>query len=192
LKESETMFNNTSSVITPYRLKNKTQDYIYVAEQNIISDMYGTPCYQAVAIDITDSMKLRNQMEILSNYLNDTILVLHRINGVLTYEVVVEDKVMRERMKLEPKQLEESLNNGEFCKLIKGYDPSIGHAEYTERFIPNIVGNYRRINVMMPDGEYADVLVRADVIEGNTMSEYIVMMHLIRDLNKLNVEMIDG
>ncbi|MBP5280767.1 MAG: hypothetical protein J6Z03_09810, partial [Erysipelotrichaceae bacterium] len=137
-------------------------------------------------------MKLRNQMEILSNYLNDTILVLHRINGVLTYEVVVEDKVMRERMKLEPKQLEESLNNGEFCKLIKGYDQSIGHAEYTERFIPNIVGNYRRINVMMPDGEYADVLVRADVIEGNTMSEYIVMMHLIRDLNKLNVEMIDG
>ncbi|MBO7697896.1 MAG: EAL domain-containing protein, partial [Erysipelotrichaceae bacterium] len=192
LKESETMFNNKSSVITPYRLKNKTQDYIYVAEQNIISDMYGTPCYQAVAIDITDSMKLRNQMEILSNYLNDTILVLHRINGVLTYEVVVEDKVMRERMKLEPKQLEESLNNGEFCKLIKGYDQSIGHAEYTERFIPNIVGNYRRINVMMPGGEYADVLVRADVIEGNTMSEYIVMMHLIRDLNKLNVEMIDG
>ncbi|MBO7697737.1 MAG: PAS domain-containing protein, partial [Erysipelotrichaceae bacterium] len=192
LRESETMFNNKSSVITPYRLKNKTQDYIYVAEQNIISDMYGTPCYQAVAIDITDSMKLRNQMEILSNYLNDTILILRRINGVLTYEVVVEDRVMRERMKLEPKQLEESLNNGEFCKLIKGYDQSIRHAEYTERFIPNIVGNYRRINVMMPDGEYADVLVRADVIEGNTMSEYIVMMHLIRDLNKLNVEMIDG
>ena len=180
-----------TSEVSPYRLRHKEKGYIYVAEQNSISNMYGTLCYQAVAIDITDSMKLRNQMQLLSDHLNDTILVLNRIDGVLRYEVIIHDRFMKEKLKMDPKQLEDSLNSGEFCKLIKGYDPGIEHSKYTDRFISSIIGKYRLIEVNTPEGDYANILVRADAVEDNTMSEYIVMMHVVQNRDSINVDSID-
>ena len=172
----------------PYRLKHKKKDYIYVAEQSKISNVYGTYCYQAVDIDITDSMKLRNQMKLLSEYLNDTILMVHRVNGQLKYEVVIEDSNMRKRLKLEAGELENSLNSGEFCKLIRGYDPSIEHADYTEKFINNIIGKYKRLTIETPDGGNIEILTRADVVKDDEMIEYIVSMHVIMDRNSINVD----
>ena len=188
LKECHDSLGKKTSVVSPYRLKNRSEDYIYVAEQNMVSNMYGSLCYQAVAIDISDSMKLRNEMNILSNYLNDTILTVHRSNGVLKYEVIIEDSYMKNRLRLDERQLEDSLNSGEFCRLIKGFDQSIEHSEYTERFIDSILGRYKRITVEMKDSEPLDMLVRADAIEGNEMAEYIVMMHAVRDLSLLNID----
>ena len=175
----------------PYRLKHKQKDYIYVAEQSKISNVYGTYCYQAVDIDITDSMKLRNQMKLLSEYLNDTILMVHRVNGKLKYEVVIEDSNMRKRLKLEAGELENSLNSGEFCKLIRGYDPSIEHADYTEKFINNIIGKYKRLTIETPDGGNIEILTRADVVKDDEMIEYIVSMHVIMDRNSINVDNIN-
>ena len=177
--------------VSPYRLKNKEQDYIYIAEQNMISNMYGTLCYQAVVIDINDSMKLRNQMNLLSVYLNDTIMMVHRVNGILKYEVVIHDRFMKEKLRLDGKQLENALNNGEFCKLIEGYDDSIAHSEYTERFMKQIVDNYKQISVKAPDGDVVDILVHADEVEGNALTEYVVMMHVIRNKKLINVDSAD-
>ncbi|MBR3251909.1 MAG: hypothetical protein IKF80_09385, partial [Erysipelotrichaceae bacterium] len=78
-----------------------------------------------------------------------------------------------------------------FCKLINGFDQSIEHSAYTERFIDSILGKYRRITAATPDDATIDILVRADAIEGNEMAEYIVMMHAVRDLSLLNVDNIE-
>jgi hypothetical protein len=150
--------------------------------------MYGTLCYQVVAIDINDSMKLRNQMDLLSGYLNDTIMMVHRVNGILRYEVVIHDRFMKKKLKLDSGQFEESLNSGAFCKLIKGYDERIPHIEYTQRFLNEITDNYKRISVKAPDGDEVDILVHADAVKDNTMIEYVVMMHIVRNKDLLNVD----
>ena len=190
-KECRDSAGKKTSVVSPYRIKHKSEDYIYVAEQNMVSNMYGTLCYQAVAIDISDSMKLRNEMNILSNYLNDTIMTVHRINGVLKYEVIIEDGYMKNILKMDERQLEDSLNAGEFCKMIRGFELNIEHSKYTERFISSILGEYKRMTVEIPDREPVDILVRADAIEDNDMAEYIVMMHAVRDLNLINIDSIN-
>ena len=56
----------------------------------------------------------------------------------------------------------------------------------------NIIGKYKRLIVMTPDGDSVDVLVRADTVENNTMSEYIVMMHVIRNRDSVNVEILES
>ena len=190
LKECRDSAGKKNSVVSPYRVKHKSEDYIYVAEQNMVSNMYGTLCYQAVAIDISDSMKLRNEMNILSNYLNDTIMTVQRINGILKYEVIIEDGYMKNILKMDERQLEDSLNAGEFCKMIRGFELNIEHCEYTEKFIGSVLGEYKRMTVEVPDSEPVDILVRADAIEDNDMAEYIVMMHAVRDLSLLNVDSI--
>ncbi|MBR2788785.1 MAG: hypothetical protein IKD94_06435, partial [Erysipelotrichaceae bacterium] len=75
--------------------------------------------------------------------------------------------------------------------MVKGYDDSIAHSEYTERFLKQIADNYKRISVKAPDGDVVDILVHADEVEGNALTEYVVMMHVIRNKKLINVDSAD-
>lgn len=187
-EECKFIDRNTMVDVTPYRLRKKDVGYIYVAEQNKISEMYGVLCFQSVVIDVTESMKLRNQMKILSEYLRDTILMVHRVDGVLMYESVIEDYHLREILGFKHNQLSESLNSGDFCKLIKGYNPDIPHHEYTEKFINQISGKFKTISVDIGNGEYADIMARADRVVNYGDIEYIVFLHVIKDKSSINLE----
>ena len=175
--------------VDPYRLKHKTKGYIYVAEQNKITDIFGVKCYQAVDIDITDSIVNRNQMGILSAYLRDTVLLLNNRDGKYEYEVLIEDSYMKELLGLNEKELEEALNSGEICKLFEGYNDSIPHQEYTRRFVESINGKFKKVSIRSVSGDYVELMCRSDSVDVEPV-EYIVFMHIISDRTAVNLEYI--
>ena len=176
-KQAKDYIRNKKGNITPYRIIRKNGDYIYVAEQNRLSDNFGIPCWQSTIIDITDVMHIRNQMAILSDYLTDSILFLHRKNNVLEYEVAVHG--LKNTLGMEAKQFEEALNNGDFCKMIEGYRDDIPHHQYTEIFINSISGSSKGLKVTLPDGRKLNLAARADRVKDRGSIEYIVILHAV-------------
>ena len=53
----------------PYRIKRKNDGYIYVMNQSCVTELNGQVCFQSVAVDVTEVVKLRNQMRLLSRSL---------------------------------------------------------------------------------------------------------------------------
>lgn len=181
-------FEKNKVEISPYRIKHKTKGYIYIAEQNQISDLYGIPCFQTVALDITETMKLRNQMNILSNFMSDTIMLVYENKDGYEYKVIVHGKTMSNKLGIKAEELENSLNSGEFCKLIDGYDPSIPHSEYTKRFITEVSKGLKTLDINGVNGK-VEVIVKADKV-GNLDNisyidrvSYIVLMHAVEIRN---------
>ena len=178
LKQTEMIkAGQRDTVITPYRIRRKRGDYIYVADQSILSDKFGALCWQSMLIDVTDVMKLRNQMYLLTESYESTILFLHREDGKLVYDVVVNG--LEKVLGMDAGTMESCLNNGEFCRMIKGYDPSIPHSEYTERFIEQIAGDQKKLDAELPGGKKLELFVRADRVEDQASdTEYIVNLSL--------------
>ncbi len=162
------------SELSPYRIRRKLGSYIYIAEQAHLTDQFGLPCWQCMTIDVTDVMKMRNQMHILSECLNDTILFLRRTRNGLIYETVVHG--FSKELMLDGDALASALNAGTFCKWIDGYD-DIPHQQYTEMFINSIIGTSKELKITLPSGRRIKAAVRADKVPDNRGGvEYIVVM----------------
>lgn len=174
LKETREAMATHKYYFTPYRLKNKNIDYIYVAEQTQLSQNFGVTCWQSVGIDVTETMKTRNQMKILSNYLSDTVLFLINTEGYYLYEVAIHG--LKDVLMMSSKEFEIALNSGAFCKMIEGHE-DIPHQEYTKLFIGQIIGGRKEIKVKRKDGKLVHLEARADRVESNGPIEYIVILH---------------
>lgn len=174
--DAKAIINGKSEYVRPYRIKRKAGDYIYVAEQCQVSDRFGSLCWQAMAVDVSEVMKLRNQMMILSKYMAGTILLLRRTEGHLEYEVAVHG--LYDDLGLDEKELEEALNGGTFCKWVKGYK-DIPHHEYTEQFIKTILNAARDMEVTLPNGRTLILQAHADpAMDSYYDVEYIVDLRL--------------
>ena len=175
-RDSHTVSQGAMDRYHPYRISRKGGGYVYVAEQSHLTDRYGTLCWQCVVVDVTDVMNIRNQMRILSGYLTDTILFLRRERKDLQYEVAVHG--LGDLLGMSVGELSDSLNNGEFCRYIRGYQEGIPHSEYTQRFVESILGVQRTLTVCLPDREPIALVVRADrVTDVKSAIEYIVILH---------------
>ena len=174
-QESRERVQDSGGALQPYRLRRKRGDYLYVAEQCRLTDLYGDICWQAVVVDVTEVMKLRNQMRILEKYYKDTILFLRRGAEGLRYEVAVHG--LAPRLGLGAKEFEEALNAGSFCKWIEGCRER-PHQEYTRLFLDNVVGADRQIVLNLPDGGRCRLLVHADPgTDEKGDLEYIMILH---------------
>ncbi|MBR2528482.1 MAG: EAL domain-containing protein [Blautia sp.] len=160
----------------PYRLKTKKGGYIYVVEQCRLTDFYGAPCWQSVLLEITDIMRSRNQMRVLSQFLTDSILLLHRYEQNLVYEVAVHG--LESTLGLDQAAFERLLNSGEFCHWIEGHK-DIPHREYTERFIAGIDGSQKELLVHVPSKGDIRLCARADRVDDGTSIAYIVVLRLL-------------
>ncbi len=176
IEESQELLRGNLNRLRPYRIQRKCGDYIYMAEQTQLTDRYGELCWQCIAIDVTDVMHVRNQMRILSAHLKDTILFLHRTTEGLIYEVAIHG--LTEALGLDTQALQIALNSGIFCTWVEGYQ-NIPHQEYTERFIRQIAGSQKELNLTLPDGRKTTLVVRADLVGGERGDiEYIVVIRL--------------
>ena len=101
----------------PYRLKRKQDGYIYVMNQSRLTDLDGQVCFQSVAIDVTDVVKLRNQMRLLSKYSTDDVVFVRVKENAWKYRVVVHG--LEARLGMTAKEFEKYLNSGE---LFRGLD----------------------------------------------------------------------
>jgi len=103
----------------PYRLKRKQDGYIYVVNQSCITDLDGQVCFQSVAVDVTDMVKLRNQMRLLSKFSSDDVVFVRRKDdGSWKYRVVVHG--LEPRLGMSGKAFEKMLNSGELFRSLDG------------------------------------------------------------------------
>ena len=123
--------------IKPYRIKTSTGDYIWVAEQGRTTDLFGAPTRQCIALDVTDVMKIRNQMRLLSKYLTDSILILRRRPDGHFFEVAVHG--LGKDLGDDGDKFEKALNSGEFfdqigfsCDGAEGGERAVMFASSTE------------------------------------------------------------
>ena len=101
--------------IRPYRLKHKNGGYIYVAEKNRLTDRFGSLCWQCVTIEITETMKLRNQMRLLTAYLSSSIVFVHMYKDrSIRYEVAVHG--LEKTLGMDLAAFQQALNDGSFLE----------------------------------------------------------------------------
>ena len=178
-QQAEQIANGTLDRFQPYRIRRRQGDYIYVAEHSQISDRFGALCWQCMVMDVSEVMRLRNQMRVLSRHLNSTVLFLHRREEELVYEAAVHG--LSEELGMDAKELEESLNSGAFCKMIQGYR-GIPHQEYTELFVRENAGRQKILTVTLSNGNTVHLNAAVDRVEDDkTRIEYIVVLRVMNE-----------
>ncbi len=99
----------------PYRVKRKDNGYIYVVNQSRLVEMNDQMCLQNVAIDVTEVMKLRNQMRLLGRFsTDDVVFVRRKSDNSYKYRVVIHG--LASKMGLTGKEFEKLLNSGELYR----------------------------------------------------------------------------
>ncbi len=98
----------------PIRFKRKGGGWINVVIKSRLSDLDGMLCFQAVAVDVTDMVKLRNQMRLLSEHVSDDVVFVKRKDKGVKYRVVIHG--LEKKLGITAKQFEKLLNSGEFYR----------------------------------------------------------------------------
>ena len=155
----------------PYRLKRKQNGYIYVVNQTRLTELDNQLCYQSVAIDVTDVVKLRNQMRLLSRFSSDDVVFVRRKEDGWRYRVIIHG--LGARLGMSAKEFEKYLNSGE---LYRRMDP----VEARRLAGVTMTGLEKRepfefeFTMNLPDGRPVKVLMKTDFVsDKNTKVEYI-------------------
>ena len=97
----------------PYRLKCKNGSYIYVVVQTIATDLSGDVSLLSIATDVTEMMTLRNQMHLMSRYVSDSVVFLHKSpEGRWSHYPVING--LEEKLCLDISALRRSMDEGGF------------------------------------------------------------------------------
>ncbi|MCR5203109.1 MAG: EAL domain-containing protein [Lachnospiraceae bacterium] len=175
INKCEAIIVGEDTKIPPYRIRCKDDDYIYVAEQSIVTDNYGEVCWRSIFIDVSEVMRTKKQMQALSNCLTDTILSVHKTSKGLVYRPVIYK--LDEEMGMDQFTFERILNSGEFCFYIEGHDEGIPHNVYMEKFLEETVEKHKILNINLPDGKHLKLLARTDKVdEPDSDIEYVVIL----------------
>ncbi len=86
-REANGILAGKSTDLSPYRILHRDGSYRYFLDQSRVTDQYGDPCWQAVVVDITEVMTLRNRMSLLQKYSSDCILFLGSRSALTSMEV---------------------------------------------------------------------------------------------------------
>ena len=161
----------------PYRVLKRDGNYMYVADQSRLTDHYGPTCWESILIDISEVMHKRNQIQVLSKYMSDSILFLcDEGDGMLKYEVAIHG--LRNRLGFDEEEFENLLNSGTFCHWIDGCR-DISHQEYTRQFISTILETQRILKVTLPDGRRVRLLAWADRVDNDSSIQCIVHLRML-------------
>ena len=120
LDQADAMMRGKLRQVHPFRIQRKQGDYIYLAEQAQLTDLFGPTCWQCMAVDVTEVMNLRNQMRVLVKYSSDSIIFIHSDGGHLVYKVAVHG--LEKQMGLDKNAFESALNDGRFKRWISPDD----------------------------------------------------------------------
>ncbi|MCR5138353.1 MAG: EAL domain-containing protein [Oscillospiraceae bacterium] len=165
--------------LQPYRLRRRRGDWIYVAEQGVLSDRFGALGWQCMLIDVSEVMLMRNQMRLLSDHLSSTVLFLHRRGDALLYEVTIHG--LEKQLGMNAKEMEDALNSGAFCRTIEG-SLDIPHPEYTRRFVAENAGGRKDLTIRRKDGARVRITVAVDRVDDDkTRIEYIMLMRVLNE-----------
>ena len=114
MQRSQAILRGENPENKPYRIKRREGGYIYVMNQTCVTELNGQVCFQSVAIDVTEVVKLRNQMRLLSKFSTDDVVFVRQKNGGWKYRVVVHG--LKDKLGLTGKEFEQMLNSGDLFK----------------------------------------------------------------------------
>ena len=174
IRETQALEAGEIESLSPYRIRRKRGDYIYVAEQSHLTDSYGVPCWQGVLIDVTEMMHSRNQLRVLSRHMDISILVLVRDAAGLRWEVIIHG--LQGVLGITAEAFESGLNDGSFCRWIAGYNEDIPHSDYTKMFAASAETKPKKMTVTLPDTNTVRLIADAERVEDDTSIEYIVYL----------------
>ena len=155
----------------PYRLKRKDGGYIYVVNQSSLTELNGQLCYQSVAVDVTELVKLRNQMGLLSKYSTDDVVFVRRKGDAWKYRVVVHG--LEERLGMSAKEFERYMNSGE---LFRRMDPAEAQrlAAATAEALERQRAVEFEFDLCVPEGKALRVHMKTDCVrDRNSKVEFI-------------------
>ena len=155
----------------PYRLKRKDGGHIFVINQSRLTDLNGELCFQGVAIDVTDMVKLRNQMRLISQFSSDDVVFVRRKNGSYKYRVVVHG--LEQKLGLSAKEFEKLLNSGDLYAMM---DPEESKrlAGVTMAALKNHDSFEFEFTVNLPSGRAVALHMKSDYVsDANSKVEYI-------------------
>jgi PAS domain S-box-containing protein len=78
MQRSQAILRGENPENKPYRIKRREGGYIYVMNQTCVTELNGQVCFQSVAIDVTEVVKLRNQMRLLSKFSTDDVVFVRQ------------------------------------------------------------------------------------------------------------------
>ena len=82
--------------------------------QSCVTELNGQVCFQSVAIDVTEVVKLRNQMRLIRQSLTNDVVFVRRKGEGWKYRVVVHG--LEKRLGMTAKAFEKLLNSGELFR----------------------------------------------------------------------------
>ena len=177
--------------LDPYRLVRKSGSPIWVAEQSVLTDLYGKTCWQSAVIDISEVVELRNQMRLITRYSSSTIIFL--VDNEKGYHFDVVGHGMESRLGIGREAFTRALNDGTFYSWIQTEKGRIAD----NFFIPNEGKNsaedvakalryhFRRhtenfdyrCRIRLPDGHVEPIRIRADkVLDAQRSTQFIIVI----------------
>ncbi|MBR1821717.1 MAG: EAL domain-containing protein [Clostridia bacterium] len=155
----------------PYRIKRKDGGFIYVVNQSQVVEQSGQICYKSVAIDVTDMVKLRNQMRLLSKFSSDDVVFVRRKGEGFKHRVIIHG--LESRLGISAKAFEKALNSGELYGWVEPREVA-GLAEVTRNAIQNQAPFEFDFTLTVPGGEPMKLHMKTDYVSDRSNKvEYI-------------------
>lgn len=161
----------------PYRLLRKDGSYMFVTGQAVLTDLYGEVCIMSMISDVTELVKMRNRMQLLSNYSSDCIALFSHQNGLWSYELIVYG--LRDKLGMSQEEFGEALKSGVLYTWID--EPYRTHMFQALRDKINSGEAYDfEFTITFPNGRNLSMRIYADrVYDENTHVDYICIFHVL-------------
>ena len=163
-----------SNASQPYRIRHKTQGYIYVVVQSMLIDLSGNISFMSIATDVTEVMTMRNSMRLLSNYLADTIVFLGKESDGWKHHVVAHG--LEKKMGMSRQEVEAAFNSYQFYTWVKTDDvPRMMSA--IQASLKNHEPFDTECDMALPNGRGLRLRVRMDTVNDDQSSvKYICVI----------------
>ena len=173
-RDAEDILAHRRDDMSPYRLRHKTKDYIYVVEKNRLTDRFGPLCWQCIFIEVTEIVRLRNQMQVLCESSSDSVVFVHPDpKHTVRYEVVVHG--LRDVMGWDAAEFQKRLNDGSFLQC---FDLPEERKDRTRYYL--FQGRLREMNdtctVRLPGREPIRLQCRFDQVKDDTLNALCIIV----------------
>ena len=134
--------------LRPYRIRHKNGHVIYVLEKARLTDQYGPQCWQCVCMEVTELVRLRNQMRLLTGYLSSSIVFVHLYQDqTLRYEVAVHG--LEKQLGMDLPAFQTALNDGSFLNMLDTVPEHRDRQRYWQ-FRENPAAMNETVNLTLP------------------------------------------
>ena len=151
----------------PYRVLHKNGSYIYLVNQQILTDLYGEVCFMSVATDVTELVKMRNSMHVLEKYSTDCITFVRHDGDLWEYQVVVYG--LQDKLEMNQQEFVDSLNSGRLYAMVdqSQHDEAFNRAMAARQAEQPFEISFE---LCLPSGRRQKLHMKADKVSSNSSS----------------------